>query len=66
MIELSNIHFQYPKSMKEKYIPLKDVATHSHGPEGEHVHTGLAFTTWLNFQMAIAQADAIRMKLKRF
>jgi zinc transport system substrate-binding protein len=53
-------------SMKEKYIPLKDVTTHSHGPEGEHVHTGLAFTTWLNFQMAIAQADAIRMKLKRF
>ncbi len=48
-------------SMKEKYIPLKDVATHSHGPEGEHVHTGLAFTTWLDFQMAIAQADAIRM-----
>ena len=47
-------------SMEEKYIPLKDVSTHSHGPEGEHEHTGFAFTTWLNFQIAVAQAESVK------
>lgn len=56
--------FNTSASIKEKYIPLKNVTTHSHGPEGEHVHTGLAFTTWLDFQIAIAQADAIRKVLE--
>lgn len=46
-------------SVEYRYIPLKGVSTHSHGPEGEHEHTGLAFTTWLDFQMAAAQAEAV-------
>ena len=32
---------------KESYVEIIEVASHSHGPEGEHVHTGYAFTTWL-------------------
>jgi len=47
-------------SMDGEYIPLKDVATHSHGLEGEHEHTGYAFTTWLDFQIAVAHAQAIK------
>jgi zinc transport system substrate-binding protein len=50
-------------SMKEKYILLKDVSTHSHGPEGEHEHTGYAFTTWLDFEIAAVQAEAVKNAL---
>ncbi len=40
-------------------LPLKGTVTHSHGPEGEHEHEGYAFTTWLNPELAIQQAQAI-------
>jgi zinc transport system substrate-binding protein len=33
--------------------------THTHGPEGEHSHESLAFTTWLDFDLASQQARAI-------
>ena len=33
--------------------------THSHGPEGEHEHGGYAFTTWLDPELAIQQAQAM-------
>lgn len=33
--------------MKDRYIELTHVTSHSHGPEGDHEHTGFAFTTWL-------------------
>jgi zinc transport system substrate-binding protein len=39
--------------------------THSHGPEGEHVHKGYAFTTWLNLKLAIEQASAITDRLNQ-
>jgi zinc transport system substrate-binding protein len=48
------------KTSEERYIQLKESATHSHGPDGEHEHTGYAFTTWLDFQMATAQAEAVK------
>ena len=38
---------------------MKDAFTHSHGKQGEHSHNGTPFTTWIDFQQAIAQADAI-------
>ena len=41
---------------RDRLIPLKDVTTHSHGAEGEHEHTGTAFTTWLDLKLAISQA----------
>ena len=48
------------RTSEEKYIKLKETSTHSHGPDGEHEHTGYAFTTWLDFQMAIVQAEAVK------
>jgi zinc transport system substrate-binding protein len=32
---------------------------HQHGPAGEHSHQGTAFTTWLDPQLAIAQAKSV-------
>ncbi len=37
-----------------------DGPVHSHGPDGEHSHAGVAFTTWLDPEIAIAQATAVR------
>ncbi len=47
-------------SFADQYI-VDDEGTHSHGPEGEHSHEAeTAFTTWLDPQLAIAHAAAIR------
>ncbi|MGB5635026.1 MAG: zinc ABC transporter substrate-binding protein [Waterburya sp.] len=45
---------------QDQYIPIKSAMTHSHGPQGKHSHTDTAFTTWLNLQFAIKQAQSIR------
>ena len=42
----------------DRYIQIEDAVTHSHGPGGDHAHTGTAFTTWLDPQQAIEQARA--------
>jgi zinc transport system substrate-binding protein len=44
---------------KDRYIRLEQAVTHSHGPEGKHEHRGIAFTTWLDFDLASKQAAAI-------
>jgi zinc transport system substrate-binding protein len=44
---------------KDRYIQVQNVTTHRHGPQGKHAHAGLAFTTWIDFQQAIQQAEAI-------
>ncbi len=44
----------------DRLIPIESAVTHTHGPEGEHSHTGTEFTTWLDPTLAIAQAAAIR------
>jgi zinc transport system substrate-binding protein len=51
---------------QDQYIPIKSAITHSHGPGGEHSHTGTAFTTWLNLQFALQQAQSIRDALINF
>jgi zinc transport system substrate-binding protein len=43
----------------DRLIPLEEAVTHAHGPEGEHAHGGLAFTTWLDPTLALEQARAI-------
>lgn len=43
----------------DRLIPLEDAVTHTHGPEGEHAHAGVAFTTWLDPTLAVEQARAI-------
>jgi zinc transport system substrate-binding protein len=52
-------------AIKTQYIEVKEEVTHSHGKAGEHSHTGTAFTTWIDFQQAIRQADAIREALQK-
>jgi len=49
----------------DRYIQIADAITHSHGPGGEHAHTGTAFTTWLDPQQAIGQAQATAAAMKR-
>jgi zinc transport system substrate-binding protein len=43
----------------DRLIPLLGSPLHQHGPEGEHSHQGTAFTTWLDPQLAITQAESI-------
>jgi zinc transport system substrate-binding protein len=46
-------------SFKERYIVTAEVLTHSHGPGGKHAHESLAFTTWMDLELAAMQAKAI-------
>lgn len=46
-------------TITDRLIPLEGSVQHQHGPEGEHSHQGTAFTTWLDPQLAIAQAHAL-------
>jgi zinc transport system substrate-binding protein len=51
------------KSIKDRYISIENAVTHSHGPGTEHAHDGTAFTTWLDPEIAIAQASSIHGRL---
>lgn len=44
---------------KAAYIEIKAESTHSHGPGGEHSHSGTAFTTWTDLQQAVQQAAEV-------
>lgn len=50
---------------KDRYIKLEEAVTHSHGPEGKHEHRGIAFTTWLDFDLASKQAASILAAMVR-
>lgn len=52
-------------AFKAAFIEEKAAVTHSHGTGGEHSHNGIAFTTWIDFDQAIAQAKAAREGLAR-
>jgi zinc transport system substrate-binding protein len=47
----------------QRLISVAETVTHSHGPEGEHEHTGTAFTTWLDPTLLAEQAGAVRTAL---
>lgn len=49
----------------DRLIPVENDVTHSHGPTGDHSHTGTAFTTWLDGELAIEQARAVFAALVR-
>lgn len=49
--------------LKDRHIRIQGAITHSHGPEGEHAHEGIAFTTWLDFDLAAKQAAAVAKAL---
>ena len=46
-------------SFAERHITVESGVTHSHGPEGDHSHGEVAFTTWLDPTLAVGQAEAI-------
>lgn len=48
----------------DAYIATRSI-THSHGPEGEHSHAGTASYTWLDFDQAALQADALAAAMVR-
>ena len=43
----------------ELLLPVTDKVAHTHGPTGDHVHDDLAFTVWLDPELAKLQATAI-------
>lgn len=38
-------------SFQDNWIEVADGVVHSHGPEGEHSHASIAFTTWLDISL---------------
>ncbi|CAN5665666.1 N/A [soil metagenome] len=52
-------------AFSDSLIEVKNTMTHSHGKQGEHSHDGIAFTTWIDFNQALQQADAIREALQK-
>jgi zinc transport system substrate-binding protein len=53
-------------AFKAQYIEIKADSTHSHGPGGEHSHSGIAFTTWIDLVQAIQQAEAVKASLAKY
>jgi zinc transport system substrate-binding protein len=51
------------KGFSDHYIVTEGAVTHSHGPGGEHAHTGTAFTTWIDLDQSLQQARAIEEAL---
>jgi zinc transport system substrate-binding protein len=50
-------------SFHEQLIKTHDAVTHTHGPQGDHSHTGTAFTTWIDFDLARQHASAVNEAL---
>lgn len=49
---------------REQLIAQSSDPLHSHGPGGEHSHGELAFTTWLNLDLAQRQAQSVAAALQ--
>lgn len=49
----------------DRLISADSGIVHSHGAGDDHAHAGTAFTTWLDLQQAILQAQAIEQVLVR-
>ncbi len=47
------------KAFENALIETEGAVTHSHGPDGEHAHTGTDPHTWLDFAQAAQQAEAV-------
>lgn len=46
-------------SFQDRYINDPQAVHHSHGPGGEHVHSDVAITTWLDPELALLQAESV-------
>lgn len=53
------------RSFKGRYISVAHFTAHVHGPGGAHAHAGVAFTTWIDFRLAVEQAEAVQNALAR-
>ena len=47
------------KVFSSDYIFVKEAGSHAHGNGEAHAHTGTAFTTWIDFQQAVWQAEEV-------
>ena len=47
----------------DRHIANDKGIRHMHGSEGEHVHGDTAFTTWVDFSLAVEQAETVRKAL---
>lgn len=54
--------FDSAAAFEDRFIAIEGL-THSHGPEGEHTHAAAAPFTWLDFTLALRQANAIAAEL---
>ena len=45
-------------AVSDQLIQIENTVTHTHGPQGDHSHGETAFTTWLDLDIAVAQAQA--------
>ena len=52
-------------AVRQQWIALDGETTHSHGPEGEHSHSGFAFTIWMDISLAQHQVKSITNALAR-
>lgn len=52
-------------SFNNAYIRIENAVMHSHGPGGMHSHEGIAYITWLDFDQASKQADAVAQAMTR-
>lgn len=50
-------------NFSDQYIHQKNTTTHTHGPEGAHAHGSIAFTTWLDPQLALLHVEAMQEEL---
>ena len=50
---------------RNRLISIEGRVTHSHGPEGAHDHGAMAFTTWLDLDLARQHADAVHLALTK-
>ena len=50
-------------AVRDRLISVSETVTHSHGPEGQHEHTGTAFTTWLDPTLLADQARGVEAAL---
>jgi len=53
------------RDVEDRFIQVPEAVTHRHGPGGEHSHAVVASETWLDPQLAIAQARVIQEELAR-
>lgn len=52
------------EAARDNWIALEDQVTHSHGPEGDHAHSGYAVTTWMDMDITALQAKRIAEALQ--